>query len=139
MQYWLLKTEPQEYSWGDLVIEGGAVWDGVKAPAALKNMLAMRPGDLAFIYHTGKERAVVGTTRIQNKAYPDPDSSNERQLVVSIVPKSALARPVTLAKIKESKMFDTWGLVRLPRLSVVPVSSEQWRAILAWGRGLIKP
>lgn len=130
--YWLLKTEPADYSWGDLAKEGKTVWDGVKAPAALKNISRMKTGDLCFIYHTGGERAVVGTARVARTPYPDPLENDPRRLVVELVPLEALKRPVTLERIKKSGLFPDWELVRQPRLSVVPVSREQWEKVLEW-------
>ncbi len=130
--YWLLKTEPGEYSWEDLLQEKKTVWDGVRSPAALKHLARMRPGDLTFIYHSGRERAIVGTARVTGMPYPSPAENDRRFLVVELVPQESLAQPVTLQQIKKSALFPDWELLRQPRLSVVPVSREQWRAILAW-------
>jgi predicted RNA-binding protein with PUA-like domain len=129
--YWLLKTEPDDYSWTDLVNEEEAVWDGVKAPSAMKNIKQMNAGDLAFIYHTGKERAIIGIARVNNPPYLDSES-HEWRFTVSAVNK--LPVPVTLKQIKESHRFPDWDLVRLPRLSVVPVSQEQWETIMEWSQ-----
>lgn len=128
--YWLLKTEPNEYSWKDMLQEEKVVWDGVKAPAALKNLARMKPGDLAFIYHTGQERAVVGIARVIGSPYRDPLESDYRRLVIDLVPIKPLFKPVTLHQIKKSGFFPNWELVRRPRLSVVSVSQEQWNQIL---------
>lgn len=130
--YWLLKTEPEDYSWEDLLKEGKAVWDGVKAPAALRNISRMKPGDLAYIYHTGKDRAVFGIAGVAGAPYGDPEQGDEGRLVIDVVPHKALSRPVTLRQIKESGLFLDWELVRQPRLSVVPVSREQWNKVLEW-------
>lgn len=130
--YWLLKTEPATYSWQDLVDEKRTVWDGVKSPAALKNMAQMKPGDMAFIYHTGKERAIKGLARVEKTAYPDPQEDDRRLVVIELSALESLPRPVTLAQIKASKSFPEWELLRQPRLSVVPVSREQWEAVLKW-------
>ena len=130
--YWLLKTEPSEYSWEDLLKDKKAVWEGVKAPAALKNLSRMKEGDLCFIYHTGKERAILGTARVVGMPYPDPLERDPRRLVVDVVPVKSLERPVTLKEIKEKAQFDDWELVRQPRLSVVPVNQKQWDKILEW-------
>lgn len=132
MSYWLLKTEPGEYSWQDLKNEGADSWDGVKGSGALKHMRSMKLGDRVFIYHTGKEKAIVGTASVTREAYPDPNSNDKRLLVIDLEAGSALPKPVTLAEIKQSGNFADWELVRQPRLSVMPVSKEQWSAILNW-------
>lgn len=131
MSHWLLKTEPSTYAWADLVRAGRAVWDGVKNPAALGHLRAMRPGDQAFIYHTGDEKAVVGIARVESAAYPDPRAGDPKLVVVDLSAVKPLARPVTLAAIKADPRFRDFALVRVPRLSVMPVSAEQWRWILA--------
>jgi len=133
MNRWLLKTEPEEYSWQDLKKEGSTVWDGVKAPAALKNMRSMKKGDAVFIYHSGKERAVLGVGKVAVEAYPDPGSEDDRLLVVEIKAGKSMSRPVSLADIKKSNLFQDWALVRQPRLSVVPVNTDQWNKIIEWG------
>jgi predicted RNA-binding protein with PUA-like domain len=130
--YWLLKTEPGEYSWADLKRDGAADWDGVRAPAAQRNLALMKPGDLALIYHTGKERAVIGVAEVTSLPYPDPGTPGKRLLLVDVAPRQELPRPVTLKEIKDSGLFPDWDLVRLPRLSVLPVSREQWETVMAW-------
>ncbi|UNC91060.1 EVE domain-containing protein [Candidatus Contubernalis alkaliaceticus] len=130
--YWLLKTEPGEYSWEDMLQEKKVVWDGVKAPAALKNLSRMKVNDLAFIYHTGSERAVVGIARVVKNPYQDPSESDPRRLVIDLVPFEHVNRPVTLRRIKDSSLFPDWELVRQARLSVVPVSRQQWDKVLEW-------
>ncbi|MEQ8236493.1 MAG: EVE domain-containing protein [Syntrophomonadaceae bacterium] len=129
MAFWLLKTEPDEFSWEDLSRDKEAVWDGVKAPAAIKNIRRMQPGDLAFIYHTGKERRIVGIGEITSLPYADPLN---KELVFKIIPRQELPNGVTLANIKKSGMFAEWDLVRLPRLSVMPVSEAQWDLVIKW-------
>jgi predicted RNA-binding protein with PUA-like domain len=131
--YWLLKTEPGDYAYDDLVEEGRAVWDGVRNPVAQKHMRAVEPGDEAFVYHTGKERAVIGIARVESSAYADP--AGDAELVVfEISPLERLQRPVTLAEIKASREFDDWELVRIPRLSVMPVPKRTWSSILKMSR-----
>ncbi len=132
MNRWLLKTEPGEYSIKDLEKDAVTVWDGVKAPAALKNMRSMKTGDEVLIYHTGKEKAVVGMGSVVTDPYPDPEQDDERYVVVKIAFGKTLQRPVSLAVIKKSKLFPDWELVNQPRLSVVPVSVEQWDKIIEW-------
>ena len=133
--YWLLKTEPGEFSWDDLVSEGESVWDGVKNPVALKNISRMRPGDQVIIYHTGKEKAAVGLARVTSEPFPDPQLDDPRRLVVRVSPVKKL-QPVKLASIKASGRFPGWELLRIPRLSVVPVSHEQWEAVVQWGNAM---
>ncbi len=130
MAYWLLKTEPQEYSYTDLKKEGRAVWNGVKNPLALKYLRTMQPQDEALIYHTGKERAVVGIAQILTLPYPDPAPNERKLVVVDLQAMRSLNSPVTLAQIKQSENFKGFDLIRLPRLSVVPVAEEYWQQIL---------
>lgn len=128
--HWLLKTEPGTFSWADLVRDGRAVWDGVRNPAALGHLRAMRPGDQALVYHTGGEKAVVGVCRVVSEPYPDPKADDPRLVAVDIEPVRSLGSPVSLARIKADARFAGFALVRLPRLSVMPVTPEQWTAIL---------
>lgn len=130
MPYWLLKSEPQEYSYTDLEQAGCSVWDGVKNPLALKNLRAMQPADKVLIYHTGKERQVVGVAEIITPAYPDPALDDPKRVVVDIRAVRSLPQPVTLAQIKQSSNFTGFDLIRLPRLSVVPVPDMYWQRIL---------
>ncbi|NLB89381.1 MAG: EVE domain-containing protein, partial [Syntrophomonadaceae bacterium] len=118
MAYWLLKTEPDEYSWDDLVSEKETIWDGVKAPLAIKNIKEMKLEDLAFIYHTGKERAVIGIAKITSHPYYE----QYKEWRFRVMPLKKLPYPVTLKKIKEEGRFPDWDLVKLPRLSVIPVN-----------------
>ena len=129
MAYWLLKTEPQDYSWADLAQDGRTVWNGVKNPLALKYLRTMQPTDEALIYHTGKERRVVGVAEIITLPYPDPAVDDPLRVVVEIKAVRALPQPVTLAQIKQGN-FTGFDLIRLPRLSVVPVPTEYWQRIL---------
>lgn len=134
MSHWLLKTEPDTYAWADLVREKVGRWDGVRNATALIHLRAMRPGDEAFIYHTGGEKAVVGVARVRTAAYPDPKAGDPRFVMVDLEPVRPLAGPVTLAAIKADARFAGFALVRIPRLSVMPVSAAQWKAILAMSR-----
>ena len=129
--YWIVKTEPSTYSYDDLASQKTAVWDGVKNNLALKHLREMKPGDQVLVYHTGDEKAVVGIAKAKGDAYPDPDDDTGRAHVVDLVPVKALPRPVTLAEIKADKRFADFALVRMSRLSVMPVSAEQWKWILA--------
>ncbi len=128
--YWLLKSEPGEYSFDDLEREGRTVWDGVRNAAALKHMRQVKPGDRAFFYHTGKERAIVGIARVETEAYPDPEAENERVVVFEISPLQRLAQPLGLDRIKASGEFEGWELVRVPRLSVMPVPEAHWDRLI---------
>ena len=131
MAYWLFKTEPSTYSFDTLERDGRAVWDGVTNPVALKNLRAAQPGDGVLLYHTGDERAAVGLAEIARAAYPDPKAKDERLVVVDILPKRRLTRPVALAEIKSHAAFRDSPLVRQGRLSVVPLTAPQWAALQA--------
>lgn len=131
MAHWLLKSEPTQYSFADLENEGRTRWDGVRNAVALKHMRAVKKGDEAFFYHTGSERAIVGIATIASDPYPDPKADDERIVVFDVAASKRLGRPVTLAQVKESGDFDDWELVRLPRLSVMPVPKSTWSAIVA--------
>ena len=131
MNRWLLKTEPSTYAWADLVRERRATWDGVSNPTALGHLRAMRKGDEAFVYHTGEEKAIVGIARVASDPYPDPKLSDPKRVVVDLEPVRALKAPVTLASVKVDKRFADFALVRISRLSVMPVTAAQWEALLA--------
>jgi len=131
---WLLKTEPREYAFDDLVRDGGTQWDGVTNPMALRHLRAIRRGDALLIYHTGTVRAVVGVARAVSPPYPDPARGDPKLVVVNVAPVRPLPRPVPLASIKADPRFQGFELVRLPRLSVMPVPAPLWRAILAMAR-----
>jgi len=131
---WLLKTEPNDYSYDQLEEEGRTRWDGVKNPAALKNIRSMKAGDKAFVYHTGKEKAAVGVVEIVTGPYPDPESKNAKLVVVDIEARRRLGRPVTLGELKALPAFEGSPLVRQGRLSVVPLTADQWRTIEEWSR-----
>ncbi|MGH2567373.1 MAG: EVE domain-containing protein, partial [Bacteroidota bacterium] len=112
--YWLLKSEPTVYSFDYLFKDKKTVWDGVTSFAALKHMRSMRKGDLAFVYHSGEEKAVVGVAQIASAVYPDPKQKDPRLVVFDIVPKQKLNKPVTLASVKANKAFAMFPLVRIP-------------------------
>lgn len=133
MNYWLLKTEPGDYSYSDLVNEKKAVWDGVRNNQALVFLRNIKKGDQAFIYHTGKEKAIVGVADVVRAAYPDPDQDDPRFVVVDIKAKKQLENAVTLAAIKADPDFVDFHLVRISRLSVMPVTNIMWKKILAMG------
>jgi len=127
--YWLVKTEPQEYSYTDLEKKVRDVWDGVKNPVALKNLQHMRPGDPVFVYHTGSEKSIIGVARVVSLPYPDP--SGGATPVVELAPMYRLSRPVTLAEIKADPAFEEWELVQQSRLSVMPVTRDYWDKVHA--------
>jgi predicted RNA-binding protein with PUA-like domain len=134
MAYWLLKTEPSTYSYADLEREKKATWDGVSNNLALKHIRAMKQGDLAFVYHSGDEKAIVGTAEIVSDPYPDPKQKDVKLAVVELKPKEKLKNPVTLAAVKAAKEFAQFELVRMPRLSVMPVSAVMWKALLSMSK-----
>ena len=126
LRHWLLKTEPSTYSWDDLIREKTTTWDGVNNPVALKHLASMKPGDDVLIYHTGKEKAVVGLARVTRPAYSDPGAKDSKPPVVEIEAVRPLSRPVPLAEIKADAIFADSPLVRQGRLSVVPLTNEQF-------------
>jgi predicted RNA-binding protein with PUA-like domain len=126
---WLFKEEPKHYSFADLTKDGRASWTGVENPLAQRHLRAVRRGDRILYYHTGREKAVVGIARAAGDAYPDPRDRTGRRAVVDIVPEAPLPRPVPLGAIKAQRLFAGFPLVRLPRLSVMPVGAREWAAI----------
>ncbi|MGH7593609.1 MAG: EVE domain-containing protein [Gemmatimonadales bacterium] len=126
---WILKTEPSTYSWDDLVRDGRTVWDGVSNSAALIHLRAMTPGDAVLIYHSGEDKAIVGIARIARGAYADPALDDPRRVVVDLEPVRALKAPLTLAVIKAEPALQSLALVRISRLSCMPVSAKH-RAVL---------
>jgi predicted RNA-binding protein with PUA-like domain len=131
--YWLMKTEPDEFSYADLERKGREPWTGVRNAAALKHMRAMAPGDLFLFYHTGNEKAVVGVGRVVQAAYPDPTGDDPKLVAVDVVPAYRFRQPVTLGAVKADERFAAWELVRQSRLSVMPVSEEHWRLLHEMG------
>ena len=127
---WLFKEEPTHYSFDALVKDRRTVWSGVKNPLARKHLRAVRKGDRIFYYHTGNEKAVVGIAKALGDAYPDPKDRTGRQTVVDVAPLKKLARPVTLAEIEADPAFKAFPLVRISRLSVMPVTDAEWERIL---------
>jgi len=135
VSHYLLKTEPDDYSYEDLERDGSTVWDGVRNNAALLHMRGMKKGDLAFIYHTGKVRAAVGVARLTSDPYPDPGADNPKVVVFDVEPVEKLARPVTLAEVKADPAFEGFDLVRQSRLSAMPVPDDLWKRMLKMSRG----
>jgi predicted RNA-binding protein with PUA-like domain len=129
MHYWLLKSEPSAYSWDQLVKDGRTNWSGVRNFQAAANLKAMKAGDRAFFYHSGEGLEIVGVVEIVKEAYPDPSDKEGRFVQVDVKPLQAVKTPVTLKAIKAEKSLADFKLVRQGRLSVVPVSPEEWRHI----------
>lgn len=130
MTIWLLKTEPSEFSFDDLVARVVEPWDGVSNPGALSNLRAAQVGETCVIYHTGNERQAVGLATVERTAYPDPKKNDPRLIVIDVRVGARLPRPVRLDQIKADSRFATSPLVRMGRLSVVPLTNEQYAAIL---------
>ena len=132
---WLLKTEPSTYSFDQLERDGRTTWDGVRNPTALRHLRAIATGDEVLIYHTGDEKAVVGIAKVVEGAYPDPKAGDSRLVVVDLAPVRRLKAPVTLARVKADPAFADFALVRISRLSVMPVTAPQWKRLLALSAG----
>jgi predicted RNA-binding protein with PUA-like domain len=126
---WLLKEEPTHYSYDDLARDGRTSWTGVRNALAQKHLRGIRKGDRLFFYHTGDEKAVVGIAKAAGAAYPDPADTAGKLYAVDVVPVKKLKAPVTLAAIKADKRFASFPLVRMSRLSVMPVTDEEWDRI----------
>lgn len=133
MAYWLLKSEPDAFSWDQQVANRVEPWTGVRNAAAAKNLRAMQPGDLAFFYHSNVGREIVGVVRVLRAAYPDPTDETGRWVCVDVEAVGPMPRPVPLAAIKADPDFATLALVRQSRLSVMPVSAEHWQKLCAMG------
>ncbi|HEY3092335.1 MAG TPA: EVE domain-containing protein [Vicinamibacterales bacterium] len=129
MAQWLVKEEPEHYSYDQLEKDRRTVWAGVKNPLAQKHLRTIRKGDRIFYYHTGKEKAVVAMAKAAGDAYPDPKDPAGKLYVVDVVADRKLERPVTLAEIKADRAFATFPLVRMSRLSVMPVTDAEWMRI----------
>jgi predicted RNA-binding protein with PUA-like domain len=126
---WLFKEEPDHYNYADLERDGATWWDGVTNNLARKNLRKVKPGDRVLYYHTGKEKAVVGEMRVVAGPISDPSDDDPKAVIVQVQPVRRWSKPVTLERIKADGALAAWDLARLPRLSVVPVSAEQWRRL----------
>jgi len=135
MKYWLMKTEPEEFSWDDLVKKGakGEAWTGVRNFIARGHMKDQKKGDLVFIYHTGKEKQIVGVGEVVKEHYRDPTDEKQVFVATDVIAKYPLKTPVTLATIKADARFKTMPLVKYSRLSVQPVSATEWSQICKMG------
>ena len=130
---WLMKEEPTHYSFDDLVRDKKTSWTGVRNALAQKHLRSIQKGDRILFYHTGDEKAVVGIARAAGPAYVDPDDAAGKLYAVDVVPVRKLKSPVTLASIKADKFFESFALVRMSRLSVMPVDDDQWERIVKMG------
>jgi len=132
---WLFKEEPDHYSFADLEKDGETLWDGVSNALARRHLREVRPGDRVLYYHTGDERAIVGEMRVVTGATSEPAAADPKAVVVKVKAVRAWPRPVTLERIKADARFAGWELVRLPRLSVMPVSQKHWDLLEKMGFG----
>jgi predicted RNA-binding protein with PUA-like domain len=130
MNYWLAKSEPEAYSWLQLVQDGKTAWTGVRNFAARNNLRAMKKGDLVLFYHSGEEKSVVGLARVEKEFYPDPTADEGDWCCVDLVPVKRVKTPVTLAQIKGDKILKEMVLVRQSRLSVSPASKIQFERLM---------
>src|ERR1700675_2848586 len=130
MARFLVKTEPSTYSFADLLRDKHTVWDGVKNPVALKHLATIRKGDTVVVYHTGDERQAVGLAVALSDAYPDPKLKDPKRPVVDPAPERFLPKPVTLAQVKADAVLKANDLARLPRLSVMPFTEDQYKRLL---------
>ncbi len=134
-QHWLVKQEPEDYSWTDFARDGRTEWTGVRNYQARNNLNGMRRGDEVLFYHSGDDKAVVGLATVEKPAYPDPTAVEPGWVAVTLKPRRALARPVPLAQIKSDPAFKDFLLVRNSRLSVLPVSAAEFARILELAGG----
>ncbi len=135
MNYWLVKSEPSAYSWDDLVKDGGTRWDGVRNYQARNNLRAMKKGDPVLYYHSGALPEVAGVAKVAKESYQDPTTDDERWVAVDIAPVKPLKRPVSFDDIKKEKRLRNISLIKQGRLSVMPVTKEEYDVILGLGYG----
>ena len=131
MALWLFKQEPSCYSWSDLERDGATSWDGVANAVAQKHLRSVKKGDRVFFYHTGNDKAVIGIMQVSSDPTPDPSDPTGKQVAVTVKPLKELKHPVTLAAIKADPAFASWELLRISRLSVMPVPEALWKKIEA--------
>ena len=130
MNYWLIKSEPNTWSWEDQVKEGVSMWDGVRNYQARNNLKKMKIKDLCFFYHSVKEKSIIGIVKVVKEYYPDPTDKTGRFVVVDVKPIKKLNHPVALYQIKEDKKLKNIALIKQSRLSVMPLSKTEWENIL---------
>ena len=131
--YWLVKQEPEAYSWDDFVKEGETYWDGVRNYQARNNLRAMKKGDMVFFYHSVSGKEVVGVARVPKEHYPDPTAKEGDWSVVDLAPAKQMKKAVTLAQIKDQKSLENIALIKQSRLSVMPITESEFRCILNLG------
>ena len=130
MAYWLIKSEPAKYSWDQFVKDKKTYWDGVRNYAARNNLRAMKKGDQLFYYHSNEGMEIVGIAEVVKEAYQDPTTDDANWVVVDVKPVKKLKKPVSLTQIKEDKRLANMALVKLSRLSVQPVTTDEWMTVL---------
>ncbi len=128
MNYWLIKTEPGTYSWDDLVKDKKTTWDGVRNFQARNNLKAMKKGDIALFYHSGEDKAIIGTAKISREFFPDP--KDKTWVAIEITLEKKLKKPITLVQVKADKQLSDMALVRSSRLSVQPVREEEMNLLM---------
>jgi predicted RNA-binding protein with PUA-like domain len=133
MNYWLVKSEPEAYSWADLIKDGRTSWGGVRNYQARNNLQEMKEGELVLFYHSVSERAVVGIAKVDREAYPDPTSDDPKWVAVDLVPARDFKEPVTLEQIKKDSRLENIALLRQSRLSVMPLQPEEFEVLLSLG------
>jgi predicted RNA-binding protein with PUA-like domain len=132
-QYWLVKSEPESYSWSDLVKDGKTSWTGVRNFQARNNLRAMKKGDLVAFYHSVTDKQIVGIAKIVGEAYPDQTADEGEWSTVDLAPEKPLKRPISLAEVKADAVLKKMALVRLSRISVVSVSEAEWERMISLG------
>jgi predicted RNA-binding protein with PUA-like domain len=138
VSYWLAKSDPETYGWSDLVREGKTSWDGVRNYKARNYIRAMKPGDQLLFYHSGKEKSVVGAMKVLSEPYVDRTSKEDVWSAVDVAPAWTLKSPVSLSRIKAEPSLRNIQLVRVARLSVMPLEKDQFRTIVSMGGGIRK-
>ena len=134
MQYWLVKSEPYKYSWQQFLIDKETYWDGVRNYAARIHLRTMKKGDLVFYYHSNEGLEIVGIAKVTKEAYQDPTTDDDAWVAVNLKPVSTLKKPVTLATIKATTALQNMALIKLSRLSVQPVTKEEWDVVVQMGQ-----
>ena len=135
MNYWLVKSEPDAFSWERFVKEGKTMWEGVRNYQARNNLKEMKNGDLVLFYHSVSSKEVMGFAKVVKEYYPDPTAHDDRWVVVDLIPVDALKKPVSLAQIKKDERLENIALVKQSRLSVMPLKKEEFDIILQLGEG----
>jgi predicted RNA-binding protein with PUA-like domain len=135
MAFWLVKSEPFKYSWDQLVADKKTFWDGVRNYAARNNLRAMKKGDQVFFYHSNEGLEIVGIAKVVKESYQDPTTDEEAWVVVDLAPVKKLKKPVSLAQIKATKALANMAILKLGRLSVTPVTDEEWETVLQLANG----